>query len=231
MTRDRLDPSRRAWLGMLGRGVLGTAAGGAAWAMPARRALAQQAPGGGMRRIEGRVTVNGREARVGMPVAPGAIVETGPGAMAVFVVNRDAFLLRAGGRLETSGNTAVELMRLLTGALLSVLGPGNRRMETRNATLGVRGTALYVESEPDRTYVCTCYGTVDLRSADNPPVRETVTTRYHDAPRYIHSGAGSPERIIVKAPVINHTDAELILLESLVGREPPFLGPGYQQRY
>jgi hypothetical protein len=52
-------------------------------------------------------------------------------------------------------------------------------------------------------------------------VRETVVTEHHDQPRYVYP-AGVAQRI-VRAPVINHSDAELILLESLVGREPPFL--------
>jgi hypothetical protein len=34
-------------------------------------------------------------------------------------------------------------------------------------------------------------------------------------------GSGSPQ-MLMGAPVINHTDAELTLLESLVGRRPPF---------
>jgi len=34
-------------------------------------------------------------------------------------------------------------------------------------------------------------------------------------------------RRIERAPVINHTDAELILLESLVGRKVPFTGTRY----
>ncbi len=34
-------------------------------------------------------------------------------------------------------------------------------------------------------------------------------------------GAGAPQ-MLMGAPVINHTDAELILLESLAGRRPPF---------
>jgi hypothetical protein len=33
--------------------------------------------------------------------------------------------------------------------------------------------------------------------------------------------------MIMKAPVVNHTDAELILLEDLVGRRPPFFGKSY----
>jgi hypothetical protein len=36
---------------------------------------------------------------------------------------------------------------------------------------------------------------------------------------------GAPQ-MIMRAPVLNHTDAELILLESLVGRQPPFIGQG-----
>ena len=40
-------------------------------------------------------------------------------------------------------------------------------------------------------------------------------------------GAGSGEAI-VKAPLNNHADKELIMLESLVGRIPPFVGGEYE---
>jgi hypothetical protein len=33
--------------------------------------------------------------------------------------------------------------------------------------------------------------------------------------------------MIERAPVINHADAELVLLESLVGRKPPFTAGKY----
>lgn len=91
----------------------------------------------------------------------------------------------------------------------------------RTATIGIRGTAAYVEDMGERSYVCTCYGVADIAAADDPAVRETVRTKHHDEPRYVYP-AGAAQRI-VPAPVINHSDAELVLLESLVGREPPFL--------
>ena len=47
-----------------------------------------------------------------------------------------------------------------------------------------------------------------------PDVTETVTTQHHDEPRYIYSG----KKEIENAPVINHTDKELIVLEKLLGR-------------
>jgi len=37
--------------------------------------------------------------------------------------------------------------------------------------------------------------------------------------------------MITSAPVINHTDAELALLEGLVGRRMPYQPPGYTPRY
>jgi hypothetical protein len=47
-----------------------------------------------------------------------------------------------------------------------------------------------------------------------------VRTRHHEQPRYIMA-QGAPQ-MIMNAPVVNHTDAELVLLESLVGRSVPF---------
>ena len=49
---------------------------------------------------------------------------------------------------------------------------------------------------------------------------ETVRTKHHDQPRYVYA-RGAP-RMIEKAPMINHTDAELVMLEALVGRKVPF---------
>ena len=46
-----------------------------------------------------------------------------------------------------------------------------------------------------------------------------MKTSHHDEPRYIYLGKNTIE----KAPVINHTDLELIMLEEQVLRNPPFL--------
>jgi len=210
--------------------VLRAAAGGALLPLALGRALAagERPHAQGLHRVEGEVRVNGRGATAGQLVRPGDAIETGPGALAVFVVGRDAFLLRAASRLEISGREAlVDTLRIATGRLLSVLGPGARRIETPTATIGIRGTGIYVEAEAERTYVCTCYGTADLQARDDPAVRETVTTRHHEQPRYIYGGRlQSAAAMMGRAPVINHTDAELIMLEALVGRKPPFVDSG-----
>ena len=88
-----------------------------------------------------------------------------------------------------------------------------------------RGNRHRLESEPDQTYVCTCYGQADLASITDAQSHESVTTRHHDAPRYILADAPTGGKIR-RAPVINHTDEELELIESLVGRTVPFAFTG-----
>ena len=181
----------------------------------------------GLYRVEGDVRVNARPAQEGFLVRPGDVIETAAASQAVFIVGRDAYLLRAGSRLETAGKEMlIEGLRIVTGKLLSVLGPGARRITTTTATIGIRGTGIYIEAEPDRTYVCTCYGTADLQSSLKPEEQETVTTRHHDQPRYIYGPSMPSVKMIEGAPVVNHTDAELVMLEALVGRKPPFAETG-----
>ena len=191
-----------------------------------REALAQGKRPPGMVRVQGNVRVNGKPARRGQVINPGDTVQTGARSQAVFVIGQDAFMLRASSRVETSGKGEfADVLRLATGKLLSVFSSGARRLETPTATVGIRGTGLYLEAEAKRTYVCTCYGTVVVAPRDMPKMSETITTKHHEQPRYIYADSSMPEdKMMPKAPVINHTDAELILLESLVGREPPFVG-------
>jgi len=214
------DISRRDWL-------LRTAAGGAAVALgmaQLRRALAADSVQKGIARVRGDVRVGDLPAKPGMEIKPGDVITTGARAEIVFVAGRDAFMVRAGSRVELSGaatQAVISGLRLVTGALLSVFEPGRgRQIQTATATIGIRGTGIYVEVEKARTYACTCYGEAELVPVAEPQGAETVRTTHHDQPRYIYP-KGMP-RMIERAPVINHTDAELILLESLVGRTVPF---------
>jgi hypothetical protein len=98
------------------------------------------------------------------------------------------------------------------------------RMTTKNASIGIRGTGVYMESDAEQTYFCTCYGTTDIVAVNDPTSRETVVSRQHDRPLYILEGQQAGQNIRA-APFINHTDQELMLIEALVGRSPPFVFP------
>ncbi len=189
-------------------------------------------PGGkGIVRLEGDVRVNGKPAAVGQTVRAGDVVETGRDGQTVFVIGEDAFLLRAASRLELQGdNLVVNGLRILTGKLLSVFGKGRKLVVTSTATAGIRGTGLYVEADAQKSYICTCYGEVQLGATDDPAATEVVRTTHHDQPRYIYAkdSGRTGAQLIARAPVINHTDEELIMLESLVWRSPPFVDSGYK---
>lgn len=209
--------SRRQWLGLAGLTL------SARWAM-VREALATGQLEKGVYRVRGDVRVNGAPARQGMDVKAGDVVSTGADGELVFVAGRDAFLIRANSRVEAQGTAGALLLsglRIVSGAVLSVFSPGEaKRINTATATIGIRGTAVYVEAEDARTYVCTCYGVAEIASAADPATRETVQTQHHEQPRYVMA-MGAP-RMLMSAPMVNHTDAELVFLESLAGRRPPF---------
>lgn len=197
--------------------LLGTAA-----ILLIRDALAQGRVQTGVNRVRGEASINGQPAKQGMTVRAGDTVTTAPNAELVFVVGRDAMMLRESSSLSLARSG----FRLVSGAVLSVFSPGQRKqLRTSTATIGIRGTAAYIEAEPQRTYVCTCYGEAVLEPAAEPAARETVRTTHHEQPRYIMA-RGAPQ-LVMPAPLINHSDAELELLESLVRRQPPFVGKGY----
>jgi hypothetical protein len=210
MNQDRLRARRRALLALFGTGL----------SAALQRALAQAAVAQGVRSVQGEVTVGGKPAARGTPVRPGDSVATGKGALAVFVIGQDAFLMRESSRAEFAGGEALAgVLRLFAGKLLGVFGPGGERnIVTSTATIGIRGTGCYFEAEPARTYFCLCYGTADVAAAGSDQ-RASYTTTHHESPRYIYGDGRS--RAIVPANVVNHTDAELIMLEGLAGRSPP----------
>lgn len=174
----------------------------------------------GLRRLTGPVLVNGDPAREGMLIRPGDTVVTGRGAEAVYVVGDSAFLQRSDTRV-VFGTDAADFLRVVTGRLLSVFGKGRKRLQVPTATIGIRGTACYIEAGTEQTYFCLCYGIAEITPSAAPQATETVETRHHDHPLYIN---GTPDNAtsMVPAEVMNHSDEELVMLEELVGRWPPF---------
>jgi hypothetical protein len=222
---EEIDPRRRALVmaalrgGLLGAALpvagLRTATG--AWfgsvprRMPAGRSIYE---------LSGQITVNARPANLESVIRPGDTVAAGPASRAVFVVGSNAHILRENSRIQLAdGSTVAGVLRVLTGKLLSVFGRRKVRIQTSIATIGIRGTGVYVEADPEESYICTCFGTADLIPAGAPEPEETVVSEHHDAPRF---ATLSGERRIRKAPFRDHTDLEVALIEELAGRVPPF---------
>ncbi|MBI1891741.1 MAG: hypothetical protein HYS18_13920 [Burkholderiales bacterium] len=183
----------------------------------------------GITHMKGRVTVDGKPAALGQLIRAGQTVATGPDSEVVFVLGPDAFMLREKSELAIEGKIVVSALRFITGKVLSVFGKGAKQLRTPTATIGIRGTACYIEAEAGSTYFCLCYGEAELIPSADPTAREIIRTQHHERPLAISNKSGGA--MMAKAPVINHTDAELIMLESLVGRKPPFYGKSYTGYY
>ncbi|CUW37605.1 conserved exported protein of unknown function [Magnetospirillum sp. XM-1] len=211
-TCGKSGPSRRRLL----TGMAALAAFGSL-----RPASAMTPKGGSLRRSDGAVLINGKPAQTGGAIAAGDTVAAGPGSQAVFTLGDDAFLLRADGAVTVSDGPEGRRIDLESGRLLSVFGPKVITLKTPHANVGIRGTAAYLEARPAATDICVCYGHAMLSPDAAPDKAEEVRTRHHDAPRRIFGPGRQPA--IEPFMVTNHTDEELVMLEALVGRVPPFV--------
>lgn len=217
-------------------GAAGLLAGGGVMGLLQRALAAGANPvPPGLHKLKGSIAVNGQPAREGQLILPGDTVVTAKDGEAIYVIGQDAFLQRGGSTVSFGtqlGKGAVDFMRVLSGRILSVFGKGDRAIVFSTATIGIRGTACYIEekvgvdgtaNERAPTYFCLCYGEALVTPSAAPSEAKIITTTHHDHPLYLSNDMKMPS-MMVDASVINHTDAELILLENLVDRWPPFYG-------
>ena len=229
MNNEADDPRRRTLIRMLAAGFF------SGLTVQSQEVLAQilgsppskLPPGRNVYRVSGDVLVDGKAATTETKIAGGSSIKTGGNSELVYTVNESAYIARANTEIvvETASSGFVSALRLVTGKILSVFPSGKPvRLQTRVASIGIRGTGVYLEADPEQTYFCTCYGVADVEANNDPTSKETVAATHHDRPLYI-LGNEPAGKNIRNAPFINHTDAELALIETLVGRQPPFIFP------
>jgi hypothetical protein len=90
------------------------------------------------------------------------------------------------------------------------------------AAIGIRGTGAYFEVDPQRVYFCLCYGEAVIKGRNMPD--KPVKTEHHESPLYLLDDGRA--LTAEPGPFLNHSDEELVMLEALVGREPPFKASG-----
>src|SRR6185436_9691256 len=137
----------------------------------------------------GDVTIDGAKGTLESKIKGGSTIKTGRDSELVYVVGESAFIARPQTEIvvETpQDNLVVTGIRLLTGKLLSVF-PSRRpvALSTRVASIGIRGTGVYMEADPEQTYFCTCYGVADVAATNDPQSKETIAAKHHDKPLYI----------------------------------------------
>ena len=171
--------------------------------------------------LRGDAQVNGQRLQALQSIQTGDSVETGPGSRLVFVIGSTSFLVRQNSRLKVERGATlntVSVLRLLTGAVASVWGKGSsRQIITPTLTAGIRGTGVYTEVQPAqgfRTYLCNCYGQIDLAVGPNRAVSQSI---YHQS-FWAEPQQSSPGRFLRPAKSLDHTDEELEVLARLVSQ-------------
>jgi hypothetical protein len=191
----------------------------------------------GINSLSGSVTVNGKIAKVGALVKTGDRIATSErkGSFAVVVIGKDAYLLRENTSIvfkESEKHGTLETVLLKTGKLLAVFAkrPPDERVSIRaqGATIGIRGTGCYLEIHPKRTYFCLCYGEASIDGGGMDKTR-IVSTQHHEQPVWLDESTNLMR--VEDTKFGNHTDAELIMLEKLTGRVPPFVAAGLTGQY
>ncbi len=225
------DPRRRVLIQALSAGLfsLSIPEAGAQVANIFGSKPARLPPDRSIYRISGSATVNDKPATLETKVVPGDTVKTSKDSELVLVVNTNAMILRGGSNViieaeKKQDSLIISGLRMLSGALLSVSRNTPMRVRSPTATVGIRGTGFYIEAEEDQTYFCTCYGSTEVAANSDPESKESITAKQHDRPVYILKD-GAKGKNIRNATFINHTDLELALIETLVGRTPPFIFP------
>lgn len=190
-------------------------------------------------RIKGHAWVNGQRVTPATRIGPNDTIKTSQHGELVFAVGNHAMLLRGGSHLvlhekkgSSEGTSLIGLLELFAGKLLSASRNKGMRINTPTTTIGVRGTGVYLETYPDKTLFCTCYGDVDVASSRDAASTTSVHATHHNRPLAIFEEAPAGKCIhdikdLVrpghKFTELKHTDAELMMIEALVGREPPFV--------
>lgn len=178
---------------------------------------------GQIHELEGDVFINRTRANNQSIIQAGDRLSVAYGGRLIFSMGDDSYLLQEGSSLELASrdNTVISGLRLLTGGLLSVFGDRRSKttIYTRTATIGIRGTGVYLNSQPDQLYFCTCYGHTELRAG---ALHEHIRATHHHA---LHISGKSARRMTMAATeVTDHTDDDLRLLERYAGRQVPFDG-------
>lgn len=178
---------------------------------------------GSFKQFTGDILVNGRKATSRTRIHAGSLITTSANSSTSFVIGNNAFMMHPNSQVkftpQGSSRVSISTLRLITGGLLSVFGPGPKKLITATATIGIRGTGVYMEAQEASSYVCLCYGKVDLSANISVDKTEELEAQHHKGKNIGKDG------LITDAGMANHTDDELVMLEDLVGRKVPFKFP------
>lgn len=171
--------------------------------------------------ITGDVLANGKPLIKGQAIYATDSISTGPKSNLVVVMGTSAFQVRPNTKLTFDGAISTQIvntLRLINGAVVSVWGKGSeRKIVTPTLVAGIRGTGVYTEvfeKQDNRSYFCTCYGTVELTAGQDKTVS---STEHHEA--FWAEPVPKAGKFLFPGKMLNHSDDELEYLAKLVNQQ------------
>ena len=168
----------------------------------------------------------------GKLIRPGERMIAGEGG-AVLRSRDQLFYLDAGtdAEFDTDSTGKISTISVVKGGILSLFGPKTgkgTKILSANASASIRGTTTYFawQEEHQRTYVCCCYGSVELENGDGGGIR--LDTTYHNA--VILPPGGGTQPAPYDAP-LDHYDDDIAALEARAGRQPRWQLPGGKMNF
>jgi hypothetical protein len=138
----------------------------------------------GLHKIRGEVIVNRRLATEGQLIKPGDTIVTGANSEAIYVIGQDAYMQRELTTVSFGAEALQNLMRVVSGRILSVFGKGAKTFRYRrppSASAAPAATSRRRTTAPKaRTYFCLCYGDVEVTPTAAPQEADALQ---HEASR------------------------------------------------
>ena len=182
---------------------------------------------GKVKSLLGRASANGRELFAADRVASGERIVVAPKSRLILALSDNTIM-------RINANTSVELeigahrtglFRLLVGSLLTVMPTGNRYLAHMPTTvIGIKGTVFFQQifhpgervalnerksrvilPEGISEYFCLCNGEADYLDPQATKLNFRDRSQYHNS---YYIDPTRPE-VMVKAPQLNHTDAQI----------------------
>lgn len=165
-------------------------------------------------KMRGKIMINGKIIDTHAQVKSGDLIETADKSELIFKLHKDAYKIKANSKVKIHSAKAdgAGLLEVLGGAMLAVFGKSNKRIQTPVATIGIRGTGVFIAVNEQRSHFCTCFGETDIEAGNN---KMQIKATHHQAK---HIGQ---DRHIVDADMFGHHDHELQELATIAGQALP----------
>lgn len=180
--------------------------------------------------FRGHIVINGKKVQSINDVKVNAnskIEVKGNDSFVQFKIKDDAFKISKDANIQFKGKKHVSNIKVKKGRLLAVFKTGrDRKIATHNATMGIRGTAVFIETiSKSETKFCTCYGKTTVSDKSNKNSARELEATHHKSVQIMDGKVENTNLFYGLGQILlepTHSDNELRDLEAMVGRIPAF---------